>query len=161
MLHRRLSTITIAFLLLAARAAATDVPPASSVPKHFSDVRTVCLVNSDADLDVFDKVRAQIEEWGHWKVVERPDQADLLLVLSQRKEPDFLAPNPRQIFELYAPPSWPTAGELETLTLAAVDRTTDRQLLAVRCARHHFPPASDWLVSRLRKKVARREKLGK
>jgi len=159
MLDHRLSIV--AFLLLATMAAAEDAPPAPSGPKHFSDVRTVCLINTNADLAVFDKLRGRLQEWGRWKTVEQPEQADLLLVLSQDTATDFLAPHPRQLFELYAPPNWPTVGELDTLSLVAVDRATDRQLLRVSCARHHFPPASDWLVSRLRKKIARREKSGK
>ena len=159
MFHPRSSII--AFLLLTTIAAAKDAPPAPSVPKHFRDIRTVCLINTNADLDVFDKLRGRVQEWGRWTIVEQPEQADLLLVLSQNRETDFSATHPREIFELYAPPRWPAAGELDALTLAAVDRATDRRLLTVSCARHHFPPASDWLVSRLRKKIAKREKSGK
>jgi len=159
MFHRRLSII--AFLLLATMTAAKDATPGPSTPKHFTDIRTVYLINTDADLDVFDKLRADVQEWGHWKIVEQPDQADLLLVLSQDRESDFSAHPPRELFELYAPYHWPAPGELDTVTLTAVDRATDRQLLRVSCARHHFPAASEWLVSRLRKKIAKLERAGK
>jgi hypothetical protein len=160
MSHRPLNVIAV-LLLATIGTAAKDASPAPSAPKHLSDIRTVCLINTNADLDVFDKLRVRLQEWGRWKIVEQPEQADLLLVLSQDREIDHLAPHPRQLFELYAPSHWPTAGELDTLSLVAVDRATDRQLVRVSCARHHFPPASDWLTSRLRKKIAKREKSGK
>ena len=159
MCRRALSVVV--FIFLAAMAGAKDVPQTSSSSRHISDIRTVCLINTNADLNVFDKLRGEVQDWGHWKIVEQPDRADVLLVLSQDSEVSSSMPHPRQIFELYAPYYWSTGDKLDTLTLTAVDRATDRQLLRVSCALHHFPPASEWLMSRLRKKVAKLEKSGK
>jgi len=150
----------MAFLLLVAMAGANDASP-TSVSKHIRDIRMVCLINTNADLEVFDKLSAEVQDWGRWKIVEKPDQADLLLVLSQSRETDFSTLHPREIYELYAPYQWPMADQPSTLRLTAIDRSTGRQLLTVSCARHHFPPASQWLVSRLRKKVAALEKSGR
>jgi len=157
----RLASWILGFLLLTTMAAAHDASQTPSLPKRTSDIRTVYLINADADMGVFDEISAEVKAWGHWKIVEQPEQADLLLILSEYKETDALMPHPRTIFELYAPYHWPTATEIDTLTLAAVDRAADRQLLTVSCSRHRLPKAPEYLVSRLRKKIEKRERSGK
>jgi hypothetical protein len=46
------------------------------------DAKTVFLVNQSTDVKVFDQLRGRLKEWGHWKIVDRQEDADLLLVLS-------------------------------------------------------------------------------
>jgi hypothetical protein len=142
---------------MAAQEAAKTIPS----PTQNADFQTVCLINTDADPGVFDKVSESVEAWGRWKVVEHPKDADLLLFLSEKKQFTTAILNPTPIFELNAYYQWPVVMELDTLTLAAVDRVGNRQLVAVSCERHHLPPAARWLVSRLRKKMDNPEKWGR
>ena len=46
------------------------------------DAKTVFLLNQSTDAKVFDQLRGKLKEWGHWKIVDRQEDADLLLVLS-------------------------------------------------------------------------------
>jgi hypothetical protein len=150
----------IASVLLAAMAAAQGVPQASSTSRQVGDFQTVFLINTNADRGVFDNVRAGVQEWGRWKIVGQPEKADLLLVLSEKREIMWMQ-DPMPIFESIAYYHWPTAIEVDMLTLVVVDRASDRQLLTVSCTRHHFPSAHRWLVSRLRKKIEKSEKSDK
>ncbi len=149
----RLTSRVLVSLLLTTLATA-QVQHAVSAPRHIGDFHTVCLVNTNADAAVFEHVRATLEEWGRWKIVQNPKEAELLLVFSEEKENAAPAFNPMPIFELnvyYF--HWPTVIDLDTLTLVAVDRDAGRELLTFSCPRHRFPSASSWLVSRLRKSV--------
>jgi len=150
----------IASVLLAVMAAAQGVSQASSAPRQVGDFQTVFLVNANADGDVFDNVRAGVQEWGRWKIVEQPEKADLLLVLSEKREIISMQ-GPMPIFESIPYLHWETAIEVDMLTLVAVDRASDRQLLTVSCARHHIPSAHKWLVSHLSKQIEKVEKLDK
>jgi len=152
---------SILVCLLLPTAAAQDVPQTSSAPRHLSDLRTVCLTNANADQIVFDNVKATVQKWGRWKIVGKPDEADVLLVLSEKIETTTLLFNPAPLFESIAYYHWPTGTiEVDTFILVAVDRATGRQLLTLRCARHHFPALPQWLVSHLRKKIEKRERMG-
>lgn len=150
----------IASVLLAAMAVAQGVPQASSTSRQVGDFQTVFLINANADGGVFDNVRAGVQEWGRWKIVGQREKADLLLVLSEKREIMWMQ-DPMPIFESIAYYHWPTAIEVDMLTLVVVDRASDRQLLTVACTRHHFPSAHRWLVSRLRKKIEKSEKSDK
>jgi hypothetical protein len=150
----------IASVLLAVMAAAQGVSQASSAPGQVGDFQTVFLINANADGDVFDNVRAGVQEWGRWKIVGQPEKADLLLVLSEKREIISMQ-GPMPLFELIPDYHWETAIEVDMLTLAVVDRASDRQLLTVSCARHHFPSAPKWLVSHLSKKMEKSEKSDK
>ncbi len=150
----------IASVLLAAMAAAQGVSQTSSASRQVGDFQTVFLINTNADGSVFDNVRAGVQEWGRWKIVGQPEKADLLLVLSEKREIMWMQ-DPMPIFESIAYYHWPTAIEVDMLTLVVVDRASNRQLLTVSCTRHHFPSAHRWLVSRLRKKIEKREKSDK
>jgi hypothetical protein len=102
------------------------------------DARTVYLVNQTTDVKVFDQLRGKLKEWGRWKIVDREDDADLLLVLSMTSA--------------YAG-SISTASASGTATYAsgygmsvplmygyfyliAVDRVSQRQLTAASTIRH-------------------------
>ena len=150
----------IASVLLGVMAAAQGVPQASSAPRQVDDFQTVFLINANADGDVFDNVRAGVQEWGRWKIVGQPEKADLLLVLSEKRETISMQ-GPMPIFESIPYYHWETAIEVDMLTLVVVDRASDRQLLTVSCARHHFPSAPKWLVSHLSKNFEKFEKLDK
>ena len=157
----RLASILGGCLLLAI-AAAQNVPQTSSAPRRLSDLGTVCLTNANADQIVFDNLKATVQQWGRWKIVGKPEEADVLLVLSEKIETATLLFNPAPIFESIPYFHWPTGTiEVDTFTLVAVDRATGRQLLTLRCARHHFPSPPRWLVSRLRNKVEKSEKSDK
>lgn len=153
--------LILIFSLLLSTMAAQDAAKTIPSPRQSADFQTVCLINTDADPGVFDKVSANVEAWGRWKVVEHPKDADLLLLLSEKKQFTTALFNPTPVFELNAFYQWPMAMELDTLTLAAVDRVANRKLVTVSCDRHHLPPASRWLVSRLRKKMENPEKWGR
>jgi len=159
----RLTLVVIASLLLATVAAAQAVspapaapqtaPPTPSAPQQASDLPTVFLINRNADLGTFEHVSANVTASGRWKIVEKPEDADILLVLSEKKETTMVTFNPNGVFMGVYYLGWPTAIEVDTLTLAVVKRATGRELLTVSCARHRFPSAPRWLVSRVNKKL--------
>ncbi len=155
----RFASVLVGCLLLV-MAAAQGVSQASSASRRVGDFQTVFLINTNADGGVFDNVRAGVQEWGRWKIVGQPEKADLLLVLSEKREIMWMQ-DPMPIFESIAYFHWPTVIEVDMLTLVVVNRASDLQLLTVSCTRHHFPSAHRWLVSRLRKKIEKSEKSDK
>lgn len=156
----RLVSAVVGSLLLAIMAGAQNVSPAPPASKQISDLRTVFLINTNADQGVFYHISATLEESGRWKIVGKREEADLLLVLSERRETTTLTFNPNNIFFNVYYLSWPTRIEVDTLSLAGVDRDSGRQLFTVSCARHRFPSASKFLVSRLSKWMEKDEKPG-
>jgi len=56
--------------------------PATSGLTSIRDAKTVFLLNQSTDAKVFEQFRGKLKEWGHWKIVDRQEDADLLLVLS-------------------------------------------------------------------------------
>ena len=154
----RLTSVLLAWLLLSTMAAAQAVPPAPSGPQQVADLRKVFLINTNADQGVFDHISASVEQSGHWKIVDKREDADLLLVLSEKRETTVVMFNPNSVFFNVYYLSWPTTIEVDMLTLALVERATGRQLLTLSCARHRFPSAPRWLVSHLNRKLEKTDK---
>jgi hypothetical protein len=156
----RITSALIAVFLLATLAVGQKVSnPAPTAPNSSS--LTVFLVNDNVDRSVFDRVTASIESSGAWRIVNKREDADLLLILSEKVERASYAFDPMPLFEsnvYYC--RWPVVMDVDTLTLRAVKRASDRELVAVSCARHHVPSAPRWLVSRLRKKMEKLERSG-
>ncbi len=146
-------------VLAGSLAAAQNAPQVPSTPRRVSDFRTVSVINTNADLILADKVTAELKKWERWQVVDESANPDLLFVLSERKETAIL--DSRLMFESYTYTMWPSFVNSDTVTLTVVDRVADRRLLAVSCARNHFPSASRALVSRTRKKLAKLDRVGK
>ena len=150
---------TVIAVLLLATMVAQDVSQTLSAPRQIGDFRTAYLINDNADPGVFDKLSTKILESGYWKIVGQSEKADLLLVLSEKQQTAYLRFNPITVFEgdafYYFHP--PVATEIDTLTLAVVDRAANRQLLTISCARHRFPSAPVWLASRLSAKMEKKK----
>jgi hypothetical protein len=97
---------------------------------NIRNVKTVCLVNQSTDFVVFDHLPEKLKQWGRWTIVERPEDADLLLVFS---------------------------ATYDERSLIAVDRVSQRQLMGVNCDRRMPAQTVRILVNRMRKQI---EKLG-
>jgi hypothetical protein len=97
---------------------------------NIRNVKTVCLVNQSTDFVVFDHLPEKLKQWGRWTIVERPEDADLLLVFS---------------------------ATYDERSLIAVDRVSQRQLMGVNCDRRMPAQTARILVNRMRKQI---EKLG-
>lgn len=157
----RITSVLFAVLLLAALGVAQELPQPVSNPGTTISSLTVFLVNENVDSSVFDRVSASLEEWGVWKIVTKRGDADVLLILSEKRVKAGYSFDPMPLFEsniYYC--RWPVVMDVDTLTLTAVKRSSDRELVSVSCARHHVPAAPKWLVSRLRKKINKLERSG-
>ncbi|HET9742674.1 MAG TPA: hypothetical protein VFQ00_07995 [Terriglobales bacterium] len=56
------------------------------VPVGITDIRqakTAYLVNQSTDLKLYNDLATKLEKWGQWKLVERPEDADIILVLAE------------------------------------------------------------------------------
>jgi len=148
----RLVSVVVVPLLLATMSAAQSASPAPSPPQQIA-LPTVFLIDTNADLGVFEHISANVAASGRWRIVEKPEAADILMVLSEKRETTIVTFNPNGVFMNVYYLGWPTAIEVDTLTLAVVKRATGRELLTVSCARHRFPSAPRWLVSRVDKKL--------
>ncbi|HKN72670.1 MAG TPA: hypothetical protein VJX30_16675 [Terriglobales bacterium] len=141
---------------------AQAVPKTPPVPSQIDDFQTVYITNVNADNSVFEQLSAAVKRWGRWKVVSQSEKADVLLVLSEEKETVSSTFDPMPLFEGVYYLRWPASTtEIDTLTLVAMDRAANRQLLTVSCARHHFPSGPRCLVSRLRRNIEKGEKSDK
>ncbi len=155
----QLITRLMIIVLAGTLAAAQNAPQVPSTPRRVSDFRTVSVINTNANLILADKVTAELKKSDRWQVVDESANPDLLFILSERRETATV--DSRVMFESYAYTMWPSFVNSDTVTLTVVDRAADRRLLAVSCARNHFPSASRALVSRMRKKLAKLEKSGR
>jgi hypothetical protein len=64
------------------------LPVAAEETKHLTDIsdaKTACLVNRGTDLKMMDDVREKLQQWGRWKLISNPDEADILLLLSNEE----------------------------------------------------------------------------
>jgi hypothetical protein len=64
------------------------LPLAAEEAKALADIseaKTACLVNRGTDLGTVDGVRDKLQQWGRWKLVPRPEDADLLLIISDQE----------------------------------------------------------------------------
>jgi len=75
---KRLLTVSVLLVALLAVANAQSLT-------DISEAKTACLVNRGTDLKTMDDVREKLQQWGRWKLVAHPEDADLLLVLSNQE----------------------------------------------------------------------------
>jgi hypothetical protein len=69
--------------LLALRVNASEkMPP----PAIFFEAKTVFILNETGYANIGDRAYDEIKKWGRYKVVENPDEADLVLVLTSRQD---------------------------------------------------------------------------
>jgi hypothetical protein len=97
---------------------------------NIRNAKTVYLVNQSTDFVVFDHLPEKLKQWGRWTIVERPEDADLLLVFS---------------------------ATFDERSLIAVDRISQRQLMGVNYDRRMPAQTAGVLVNRMKKQI---EKLG-
>jgi len=137
-------------------------PPPSGVD-DIRQAKSVYLVNRGTDSDVFDHLAEKLQEWGRWTIVTRPEKADLLLVFADSQiylgSMNTASATSSGTYSSGVGTSVPLMSMPRFL--AAVDRATGRQLIAVRCERRAINGASRTaavLVSRMRKQVEKPEK---
>ncbi len=136
------------------------------------EAKTVYLVNRSNDPKAFGQLSEELQRWGRWKIVQNPDSADLLLVLAQSETyAGTISTGSASVTAVgtatrVGGTTTGTASAYGTgtvmsapvydqkLFLIAVDRASDRPLIAVSTERVHvFRKPASWLVSRMRKQV--------
>lgn len=133
--------------------------PESETPKGIADIRdarTVYLVNRSNDLRVFNELPKKLAEWGRWKLVDRPEDADIVLVLAESNV--SLGMMSSASVNSYGGNSSGTGMTIPLMSfdrfLIAFDRATRRQLIAVD---HQRTMAASYtagaLVKRMRKEI--------
>jgi hypothetical protein len=135
-----------------------------AVPTGLTDIRaarTAYLINQSTDNKVFNELPKRLEKWGKWKLVERPEDADILLVFSA-SQVFFGSMTTGSVYGTgtYATGT-ATSVPLMSLPryLTAVDRTSNRQLLAVSCERRLGSGyTAGVLVNRMRKEIDKLDK---
>lgn len=133
--------------------------PEPETPKGIADIRdakTAYLVNRSNDLRVFNELPQKLAEWGRWKLVDRPEQADIVLVLADSNIP--LGVMSTASVNSYGGHSSGTGMTIPLMSfdryLIAFDRATHRQLAAIdhqRTMTASFTAGA--LVKRMRKDV--------
>lgn len=118
--------------------------------------KTVYLDNKSTDFKVFDNLAKKLKEWGFWTVVDRPEDADLVLVFSEQS--NYVgAYNTGSVYGsgTYASGSSMSIPLMsQSRFLIAVDRLSSRQLGAVSCERRTSSGyTAGVLVNRMRKRV--------
>jgi hypothetical protein len=119
------------------RAMVQSDPPAPAGVDDIQQAKSVYLVDKGADLGVFDHLAERLQKWGRWAIVARPEQADLSLVFAEN-DMYLGSMNTATVTSsgTYAPGVGTSVPLLSMpRILAAVDRATGRQLIAVSCQR--------------------------
>ncbi len=135
-------------------------PPAEK-PSGLSDIhdaKSVCLINRGADLAVFNHLQERLQKWGRWTVVTRADEADLLLVFASNQM--YLGTMNTASVASSATYASGTGMSLPLMSLprflAAVDRISGQELMAVSCERRGGAGyTAGVLVNRMRKQIER------
>ncbi len=129
-----------------------------------SDAKTACLINDGTDLDLTDAVRDKLKEWGRWKLVQRPEDADLLLVLSRQDVTGAVSIGSASVNSYGSHASGSSVGVAapfadEKVFFSAVDRVSGQKFVTVSSYRRHLMrPASSWLVGRMKDQIERHDK---
>jgi len=58
------------------------LPLTAGALTDISEAKTACMVNRGTDLKTMDDIREKLQQWGRWKIVSHPEDADLLLIIS-------------------------------------------------------------------------------
>ncbi|MFP5234559.1 MAG: hypothetical protein ACLGSD_01545 [Acidobacteriota bacterium] len=129
---------------------------------HIGDAKTAYLVNRSNDLRVFNELPKKLAEWGRWKLVDRPEEADIVLVLADSNIP--LGVMSTASVNSYGGHSSGTGMTIPLMSfdryLIAFDRATHRQLAAIdhqRTMTASFTAGA--LVKRMRKEVESQSKV--
>lgn len=77
----KLFLATVLCALLCLPLAAEEAKPLADI----SEAKTACLVNRGTDLKMMDDVREKLQQWGRWKLVSHPEEADILILLSNEE----------------------------------------------------------------------------
>jgi hypothetical protein len=142
------------------------LPLAAEEAKALTDIseaKTACLVNRGTDLGVVDEVRDRLKKWGRWKLVPRPEEADLLLVLSEQQMSGSIstATGAASGYGHYAAGSSMGLAVpilMRKVFLTVVDRRADTPLTFVSSDRAHiFKQTSAWLVDKLKDQMDKHE----
>ncbi len=129
-----------------------------------SEAKTAYLVNQGTDLGTVDDVREKLQEWGRWKLVSHPEEADLLLILSEQE----IAAGSVSTASGYATGSGHYATGSSTaiaagiaipkVFLSAVDRQSGNIFTFVSAVRRrHIGGSPAYLVSQLKGQIEKHE----
>ena len=117
---------------------------------------------------MFDAVREKLQQWGRWKLVPPPEDADILLVLSDQQIYAGTINTANASANTYGNHSTGSAVGIsasllsDMVFLTAIDRASSQQVAVVSSACHHLVrPAASWLVARMKNQIEKHEKLEK
>jgi hypothetical protein len=160
----RAARIIICLLLMFPFSLSTVAEEAKGLT-DISEAKTACLVNHGTELEIVDDVREKLQQWGRWKLVQRPEDADLLLILSDRQIAAGAIGTASGSATAYG--SYATGNSvaiaapliIQKVFLAAVDRQSGNVFTVVSSERHHVVrKAPAWLVGRLKDQVEKHER---
>jgi hypothetical protein len=111
------------------------------------------LISNSTDQKVFDEVRKQLREWNRWELVDAQDEADVLLVVSDK----LTNYGPVGSFSGGTGTIVPVYSDQRFLIL--LDPTTNENILTISCERRLFSShTAGVLVSRLRDRIVKDER---
>ena len=130
-----------------------------------SEAKTAYLVNRGTDLSTMDDVRDKLRQWGRWKLVSHPEEADLLLVLSDQEIAAGsigTASGFATGYGNYATGSSTSFGApivIPKVFLSAVDRQSGNVFTFVSAVRRrHIGGSPAYLVSQLKGQIEKHER---
>jgi hypothetical protein len=130
-----------------------------------SAAKTACVINKGTDLGTIDDVREKLQQWGRWKLVARPEEADILLVVSDQEVAvgaistanGYASGNGNYTTGSSTGISAPLV--IPKVFLTAVDPKTGNIFTFVSAARRrHIGGSPAYLVSKLREQIEKHEK---
>jgi hypothetical protein len=139
-------------------ALACQIVIAQSLPKPVLSAKTIFLASDSVDHKVFDHLAPKLNEWGRWRLVERRQDADIVLVFAERQT------------NVGAMATGTTTGNVASATavpltsdqrfLIALDKDGEKYVL-VSCERRLGAGyTAGVLVNRLKKRIEQAEKAG-
>jgi hypothetical protein len=156
------------FVLLLLTTSFACLPLAAEEPKPITDIseaKSACLVNQGTDLGTVDDVREKLKEWGRWKLVSHPEEADLLVVVSEQQivaGSISTANGYASGYGHYATGSSTAIGApliIPKVFLSVVDRQSGNIYTSVSATRRrHIGGSPAYLVSKLRDQIEKHER---
>jgi hypothetical protein len=153
------SNVPDSVILAIVQSAASPVNKPSGLT-NIRDAKTVYLLDQSNDFKVFDNLRKKLNDWGRWKIVEREEEADLLLVLSATSayagSINTASVSGNSAYASGIGTSIPIV--IGRCFLIAVDRASQRQLMGFSSERHTISgQTAGVLVNQIKKQIEKSE----
>jgi hypothetical protein len=140
---------------------ASAAPSTARPPTDIRKTKTVYLLNRSTDQRVFDHLEAKLKQWGRWTLVERQEDADLVLVFSEKGSYLGSVSTSSAVGSgTYASGTGTSIAIVsDQRFLIAVEPQTERQLVVISCERRAGAGyTAGVLINRMRKYIEKQEK---